>query len=58
MYMRVASSCNTEIYLHSLVEASTCMRIFMNSTGLDAQSERGISISSAEKSVYANRYRS
>ena len=48
----------TEIHLRSLVGASTCMRIYMNSAGLDAQSERGIAKSSADKSVYANRCRS
>ena len=52
MYMRVASLCYTEIHLHSLVGASTCVPIYMNSAGLDAQSERGISKSSAEKKVY------
>ena len=44
----------TEIHLRSLIGACTYMRIYTNSDGLDAQFERGISKSSAEKSVYAN----
>ena len=39
----------TEIHLHSLIGARTCMRVYTNSAELDAQSERGISKSSAEK---------
>ena len=39
----------TEIHLRSLIGARTCMRVYTNSAELDAQSERGISKSSAEK---------
>ena len=39
----------TEIHLRSLIGAPTCMRVYTNSAELDAQSERGISKSSAEK---------
>ena len=39
----------TEIYLRSLIGACTCMHVNRNSAELDAQSERGISKSSAEK---------
>ena len=39
----------TEIHLRSLIGARTCMCIYTNSAELDAQSERGISKSSAEK---------
>ena len=39
----------TEIHMHSLIGARTCMRIYTNNAELDAQSERGISKSSAEK---------
>ena len=38
-----------EIYLHSIIGARTCMRVYTNSAELDAQSERGISKLSAEK---------
>ena len=39
----------TEIHLRILIGARTCMRVYTNSAELDAQSERGISKSSAEK---------
>ena len=39
----------TEIHLPSLIGARTCMRVYTNSAELDAQFERGISKSSAEK---------
>ena len=39
----------TEIHLRSLIGTRTCMRVYMNSAELDAQSERGIFKSSAEK---------
>ena len=39
----------TEIHLRSLIGVCTCMRVYTNSAELDAQSERGISKSSAEK---------
>ena len=41
----------TEIHLRRLIEASTCMRVYVSSAELDAQSERGISKSSAEKYI-------
>ena len=44
----------TEIHLRSLIGARTCMRVYTNSAELVAQSERGISKSSAEKNIYAN----
>ena len=39
----------TEIHVCSLIGARTCMLVYTNSAVLDAQSERGISKSSAEK---------
>ena len=39
----------TEIHMRSLIGACTCVRIYTNSAELDAQSEQGISKSSAEK---------
>lgn len=33
---------SAEIQLHSLIGVCTCMRVYMKSAGLDAQSERGI----------------
>ena len=39
----------TEIHLRILIGARTCMPVYTSSTKLDAQSERGISKSSAEK---------
>ena len=44
----------TEIYLRSLIGVCTCMHIYTNSGELDAQSEWGISKSSAEKNIYAS----
>ena len=41
----------TEIHLHSLIGAPTCMRVHMNSAELDVQSEPGISKLSAEKYI-------
>ena len=41
----------TEIHLRGLIVARTCMRVYMNSAELDAQSERGISKSSAENYI-------
>ena len=41
----------TEIHLHKLIGARTYMRVYTNSAELDAQSERGISKSSAEKYI-------
>ena len=41
----------TEIHLRSLFGACTCTRIHTNSAELDAQSERAISKSSAEKYI-------
>ena len=39
----------TEKHLGSLIRARTCMRVYTKSAELDAQSEQGISKSSAEK---------
>ena len=41
----------TGIHLRSLIGARTCMRVYTNSAELDAQSEQGISKSSAEKNA-------
>ena len=41
----------TEIHLRSLIGAHTCMHEYTNSVELDAQSEWGISKSSAEKYI-------
>ena len=47
----------TEIHLRSLIGARTCMRVYTNSAERDAQSERGISKSSAEKIYMRIAYR-
>ena len=45
------TKCNRNIHLRSLIGACTCMRVYMNSLGHDAQSEQGISKMLRGKSV-------
>ena len=49
-YVYASSVVNaTEIHLRSLIGARTCMHLYTNSAELDAQSERDIAKSSAQK---------